>query len=330
MTKKEPEVRYEQRYDRFGKGYIEVYKRIYPKSGGKPDEDFFVYTSLMDALEVTRSHLNNQYIKANMAAVVEFIPTGYGRPVRAFPLGMKEQIAELVTNPGGRRFAGAPRTGGSVVVPHVGDAPPAVHRGERYYTFDVLAQMYGVSDTTVRKRLRRAGLDRYFTSLSERGQSGRPRRGLHHAFKKAIEAVFEQGMDAVELEMAGLMPSTMSPDVLELHANRAGLKLVPVDMAESVSQAALFNAVLEGLYALADKFVQIAPGVVVPPEQVYLDTARAVVEKALAQAPQDAPVNTVNPDTPQASAVQDIPPAPVVDPEVVSGLLKELDALGMG
>lgn len=179
------------RYVQMGKGHLKIYARTV---NDVPVMEAFTLASLADCLGLPAGTIEGRYHRGRLFNWKLDIPTGESRPVRGFPLQMLEQVITILTTRGARvEGAGTNEERVARAGPSSARFPLKyeTHAGKRYITIPALADHYGVSVTTIRNKLTKAGMLGQAVNLSAPAQGGRPRRGFR-------ESQYSQLVDSIE------------------------------------------------------------------------------------------------------------------------------------
>jgi hypothetical protein len=160
-----------------GAGALRIYEFV---ADGKTVYELFTLESLAEVLGLPMSTMNGRYARGQLRKWMQPIINGYGRPARGFHLYQLQHVIDIVTTKG---TSVAHDSNGSGVArqrltTQVRDLVPTYFQGKQYYTVPSLANAFGVSETTVRKKLEKAGLMRHFIDLGTSLYGGRPKRGI--------------------------------------------------------------------------------------------------------------------------------------------------------
>lgn len=169
---------YETEYRRFKSGILTVFKNLDDRA---PGDELFTFASLADVLDLPLSTLEGRYARANLKAWKVDVRNAAGRPVRCFPIARLDDVITVLTTPG----ATIARTDQPRIFQH-GQLAYTEHGGERFYTPQHLADNYNVTVTTIRNRLKAAGMLDRMVPINTAFGAGRPKVGFRHEDISAV------------------------------------------------------------------------------------------------------------------------------------------------
>ncbi|OWT55256.1 hypothetical protein CEY11_21335 [Candidimonas nitroreducens] len=185
--------------------------------GGTVVGECFTLESLAHVMGIPMSTMNGRYKRGNLVAWKVNLPNAAGRPARGFPLPLLGDVMRVINTPRLRVHVDSDgtRIGESREREHVPLVPVTV-AGQRHYTLDSIAYAFGLSRTTVRHKLRAAGLLQCMRELPSSPRGGRPRHGMPENRMGEVKAVLETGasftseLDRVLQQATGQYPSAQA------------------------------------------------------------------------------------------------------------------------
>lgn len=170
-----------QRYSPLGRGHLITFE--YSNEDGQVVGEVFTLASMADVLGVTLPVIEARYRRGNLKVWHVDIYTGYSRPIRGFPKDKLDAVLHVLQTRGARvaltpeqqsveddARRGQAAVGGQLV--------PLMVGGEPRYTIQALVTHTGMAESTVRKRLSRAGLLRRMVDLPLSPRGGRAQRAF--------------------------------------------------------------------------------------------------------------------------------------------------------
>lgn len=183
-----------------GNAYLEVHEKF---AYGEKIMDAFTLQSLAEVLEMPMSTMEGRYARARLHRWKVDIPTRAGRPQRGFPMALLEEVIALIHTPG----ASVQSTSSGDTITntplHKGVAAlvPTYFEGKEFFTITAIAEHFGVSNTTIRNKLRKAGLNRRLVNLGSSLHGGRPRRAMPASVMGDVKmAIVDGARFATELD----------------------------------------------------------------------------------------------------------------------------------
>lgn len=160
-----------------GNGKLVVHDRY---RGDELIDSCFTFDSLTHVLDMPKSTLEGRYARGRLQKWKVDMPNGFGRPSRGFPLTLLDDVIYIICHKGAKVTTNAEED----VVDVTPKARPkadlelVAYMGKRYFTVPALADHFGVSETTIRKKLTKANLMRRMQDLGPSLHGGRPKRGM--------------------------------------------------------------------------------------------------------------------------------------------------------
>lgn len=194
------------RRQQMGSSYLEIYTKTL---NGQIMLEAFTLASLAEVLGWPMSTMEGRYARAKLHKFKIDIPMRSGRPARGFPLAMLDLVIQYVTTPGLRVESSPNSDTFQIPKPVVaGELVPTYYDGKRYFTLPAMADHYGVSSTTIRNKLAKAGLLRRMVTLGSNPQGGRPRRGMPESAMGDVSLALDQGVQ-FKTELDRIMASAV-------------------------------------------------------------------------------------------------------------------------
>lgn len=194
----------------YGKHFLIVHEKYVD---GQLVGEAFTLESLVHCMGIPKSTVEGRYARGRLCNWKVDMPNGYGRPARGFPLALLDQVVHILQTPGARvnvepnqdtvRVGRAPRA--------VSELRPTYHQGAPYYTVPDLAAHFGYSETTIRKKLDKAGLLRKQVDLTASLNGGRPKRGFPQSLLGSVRLAicenvsFKDKADIIMSRTSGLL-----------------------------------------------------------------------------------------------------------------------------
>ena len=184
-------VEYKIREEQMGEGTLRIFDTYV---GGELVASIFTLESLAHVMGMSMSTMDGRYKRARLARWMVPVPSMAGRPMRGFPYKLLDAVIAAIQHP--QAFITGDAHGSRVSTPQtrqIGPLTPEYHLNQRYYTYPSLARSFGLSETTVRNKLNRAGLARRFENLGSPPQGGRPKRGIHERHMPEVKLALHDG-----------------------------------------------------------------------------------------------------------------------------------------
>lgn len=174
-----------------GDAHLEIYTKTF---NGNVVLEAFTLASLAEVLGMPMSTMEGRYARAKLHRLKVDIPMSSGRPARGFPLAMLEQVIQYVMTPGAQ-VVSTPNSDTMEMKLHriTGDLIPVYHDGKPYFTLAAMAEHFGVSATTIRNKLQKAGLMRRLVNLGSGMYGGRPVRAMPESGMADVRMAIEEG-----------------------------------------------------------------------------------------------------------------------------------------
>lgn len=251
-------------------GTLQVYESWH---GSTLVAEAFTLTSLADCMGLPISTVDGRYKRGRLTRFKVDIPINLGRPLRGFPYAYLGVVEAVIANPGV-----AVKEVGGVVSFTTPDRPgrkpapiaplePTYFVGKPYYTMVSLARGLGLSHTTVRKKLKEAGMMRLFVDLGTPPQGGRPKRGIPERFLGQIKLVVDEGhsfrtaLERAQAKLAGATQAAQAQMVQQIvpHERPGPLQAydpvarMPVTRVPSRNQSVAVDELADMMQAIAEE-----------------------------------------------------------------------------
>jgi hypothetical protein len=183
------------RLERMGSGQLKVHQTF---KDGVLLHETFTLESLAHVLDIPMSTMDGRYNRAKLSKWNTPIQNGYGRPARGFPYVLLQDVINIINTKGAVVAHDANGSGPSTKrVRQVQDLRPEYYEGGQYFTVPALSEAFGYSETTIRKKLQRAGLMSKFRDLHVSLYGGRPKRGIPQRYLGDVQLALEGGGSSV-------------------------------------------------------------------------------------------------------------------------------------
>lgn len=181
------------RYETMGKGRLKI-RGAY--KDGQLIGEAFTLESLAHVLDMPMSTIDGRYARGKLAKWSVPIINGYGRPARGFPLPLLNDVIAIITTKGACVGHDVNGSGPAQIKPvrQANDLRPEYFAGQQYFTVPSLSYAFGYSETTIRKKLERAGLMCKFVNLASPEFGGRPKRGIPAKYLADVKLAITEGV----------------------------------------------------------------------------------------------------------------------------------------
>lgn len=178
-------------YEQMGKGHLRVFELYL---AGELISRAFTLESLASVLGLPPTTIDGRYQRGRLHHWKVDIPMPSGRPARGFPYKLLEQVIKIIMTP--KAYVEADPNATRAKAARRGQRGELVaenHMGKPHYTVPALAEAFALSETTIRKKLSKAGLLRYMVDLTPHAHGGRPKKGFPERMLAQVTAAIDFG-----------------------------------------------------------------------------------------------------------------------------------------